>query len=74
MKYIIILYLCSFSGPETQCMPGRVLAFEFDSYNNCILEGYKQAYLALNELDNKQVNNEKLAIKFDCKELKVEKI
>jgi len=74
MKYIIIIYLCSFSASEPQCMPGRVLGIQFDTYNNCILEGYKQAYAALDTLDDEQVNNEKLAIKFDCQEIKLENI
>jgi len=74
MKYIIIIYLCSFSASEPQCMPGRVLGIQFDTYNNCILEGYKQAYTALDTLDDEQVNNEKLAIKFDCQEIKLENI
>ena len=66
MKYVIILYLCSFSGIDPVCMPGKILGVEFNTYNDCILEGYKYAYTSLDKLDNQQVNKEKLSIKFDC--------
>jgi len=74
MKYIIILYMCSFSTSPPQCMPGQVLGVEFNTYDQCILEGYLQSYKNLNKLSREEINNNQLAIKFDCKEIKVENI
>ena len=73
MKYIIILYLCSYINVEPVCLPGKILAIEFDSYNLCILEGYRQSYAHLKDLDQDKVNEEKMAIKFQCKEINLEK-
>ena len=73
MKYIIILYLCSYVNVEPVCLPGKILSFEFDSYNLCILEGYRQSYAHLKDLDQDRVNEEKMAIKFQCKEINLEK-
>ncbi len=74
MKYIIILYLCSFSGSQPQCMPGQILGKEFKNYNDCILDGYLQAHKSLKRLSVEEINNNKLAIRFHCKEITVEKI
>ena len=73
MKYIIILYLCSFTNVVPVCLPGKILAIEFDNYNLCILEGYRQSYAHLKDLDQDRINEEKMAIKFQCKEINLEK-
>ena len=74
MKYIIILYMCSFSTSPPQCMPGQVLGVEFNNYSECILDGYLQAHRSLQSLDSEEINNNKLAIRFHCKEIEVENI
>ena len=74
MKYVIILYLCSFVNVQPTCYSEKIVALEFDTYNSCILEGYKQSFLHLEKLDDEKVNKEKLAIRFHCKEIKMENI
>ena len=73
MKYILILYVCSFvnvSNPH--CGNSIVVGLEFDNYKDCILQGYKSSHNTLKELYGERIEEEKLAIKFDCKEIKVE--
>ncbi len=74
MKYIIVLYLCSFSETQPACMPGQIQGLEFNNYSECVLEGYIQAYQSLKTFNQEDINNNKLAIKFDCQEIKVENI
>ena len=74
MKYIIVLYMCSFSTSPPQCLPGQILGIEFNDYTDCILEGYLQSHQTLKRLEKEEINKNKLAIKFDCKEIKVENI
>ena len=74
MKYVIILYLCSFVNVQPSCYSEKIVALEFDTYNSCILEGYKQSHNHLASLDQDKVNKEKLAIRFYCKEIKMENI
>ena len=74
MKYVIILYLCSFVNVEPVCYSEKIVALEFNNYKLCILEGYKQSFLHLEKLDDEKVNKEKLAIRFNCKEIKMENI
>ena len=74
MKYIIILYLCSFNGPQPECLLGQVQKQEFETYSECILEGYSLSRQSLSKLNKDEINNLKLAIRFHCKEIKTEKI
>ena len=39
-----------------------------------ILEGYKQSYSHLASLDKEEITKQKLAIRFNCKEIKTENI
>ena len=74
MKYVIILYLCSFVNVEPVCYSEKIVALEFNNYKPCILEGYKQAFLHLEKLDDEKVNKEQLTIRFNCKKIKMENI
>ena len=74
MKYIIILYMCSFANTQPVCLDGQMLGLEFNNYSECILQGYIQSHKSLKSLDEEEINNNKLAIKFDCQEIKVENI
>ena len=74
MKYVIILYLCSYINAQPTCYSEKIVALEFDTYNSCILEGYKQSHNHLASLDQDKVNKQKLAIRFYCKEIKMENI
>ena len=74
MKYVIILYLCSFVNVQPTCYSEKMVALEFDNYYDCILQGYKQSHNHLASLDREKIIKEKLAIKFKCKEIKMENI
>ena len=72
MKYVIILYLCSFVNVQSTCFSERILGYEFDNYYDCILNGYKQSHNHLASLDKEKIIEQKLAIRFQCKEIKME--
>jgi len=74
MKYVIILYLCSFVNVQSTCYSEKIVGLEFDNYYDCILNGYKQSHNHLASLDKEKIIEQKLAIRFQCKEIKTEKI
>ena len=74
MKYIIILYLCSFANTEPVCHSERMVGLEHAEYHTCILEGYRHSHNILKKMDKNKINKEKLAIKFICKEIQTENI
>jgi len=72
MKYVIILYLCSFVNTEPVCYSDKIVGLEFSNYYDCILDGYKQSHNHLATLEKEQIIKDKLAIRFQCKEIKSE--
>ena len=68
MKYILILYVCSFQTGMF-CTDSHVVPLEFRNYEDCILQGYKSSHNTLKELYGDRIEEEKLAIKFYCKEM-----
>tara|TARA_B100001939_G_scaffold102689_1_gene88602 strand:+ start:318 stop:533 length:216 start_codon:yes stop_codon:yes gene_type:complete len=68
MKYVLILYLCSFAG-EPKCLHEQITPIEYKSYYQCASDGYVRSYKALMDLGEEEVNTEKYAIKFECKEI-----
>ena len=56
---------------QSTCFSEKVVALEFDNYYDCILQGYKQSYNHLASLDKDKIIEQKLAIRFQCKEIKI---
>ena len=70
IKFILVLHLCSSITGE--CFTNQYVSEHTDHYS-CVKNGYIQSYKSLNTLDVKDINLRKLAVKFECKELIVEK-
>ena len=72
MKYVLILYVCSYINTgNPNCNESHIVPLEFNNYKECILQGYKSSHNTLKELYGERIEEEKLAIKFDCKGVKV---
>ncbi len=72
MKYVLILYVCSFINQANPfCNESHIVPLEFETYEECILQGYKSSHNTLKELYGERIEEEKLAIKFYCQKVKV---
>ena len=72
MKYVLILYVCSYINTgNPNCNESHIVPLEFNNYKECILQGYKSSHNTLKTLYEERIEEEKLAIKFDCKGVKV---
>ena len=75
MKYILILYMCSLTTGK--CPNNSISGYQFASHYDCVNAGYaiaQKAYRNLKELpewDKPQFEEEKIVVKFECKEIKV---
>tara|TARA_R100001591_G_scaffold78673_1_gene85956 strand:- start:50 stop:274 length:225 start_codon:yes stop_codon:yes gene_type:complete len=70
MKFVLLLHVCSFLNINTPiCTETHVVPLEFTSYKECILHGYKSSHNTLKELYGDRIENERLAIKFQCTEV-----
>ena len=75
MKYVLILYLCSFlDAVNPSCTSSALIGVEFNKFSECITEGYRYAYGNLKEIDMQEIEDKKLAIKFECKKVKITEV
>jgi hypothetical protein len=76
MKYILILYMCSMN--TGQCPSSSLAGYQFNSHYDCVNSGYaiaQKTYRNLKEIeewDIDNINKNKIVVKFECKELKVD--
>ena len=77
MKYLLVLHLCSILTGK--CMDSSIPGYMFKTHYECALGGYKMAYKTFELLKDDdyygldRINEEKIAIKFECKELDTKK-
>tara|TARA_R100000149_G_scaffold64482_1_gene36573 strand:+ start:108 stop:341 length:234 start_codon:yes stop_codon:yes gene_type:complete len=75
MKYILILYMCSMTSGE--CPTSTISGWQFENHYDCVNAGYgvsQQTFRNLEDLEEwsrEYIEQEKIAIRFECKELKV---
>ncbi len=70
MKFILTLYLFSFVNMQNSVpLTSHIVPLQFDTYKDCILHGYKASHNTLKELYGDRIEDEKLAIKFKCRQV-----
>ena len=78
MKYILILYVCSMASGT--CPSSSISGFQFDTHYDCVEAGYKLAYNnfknlnTLEEFEKDYIEKDIIVIKFECRDLLVNKI
>jgi len=74
VKFILVLYLCSMLNGK--CIEPQIPGYQFESHYDCALAGYAMSQQSLKMLSEdeyyglERINKEKLAIRFECRELK----
>lgn len=69
MKFLLVLHLCSFI---TQTCPNMMYPQgTYDTWSDCAAAGYVLSGKYFSEFDENLVNKEKIAIKFECKDLDI---
>ena len=78
MKYILILYVCSMATGT--CPTKTISGYQFNTHYDCVDAGYKLAYNNfkslgdLQDLEKNYIEENKIAVRFECKEILVNKI
>jgi len=73
MKYLLILYVCSYATAEMKCNNESITG-SFDNWSACINQGYKQSHFLLNELykedfERDYIERERIVVKFECRKV-----
>jgi len=67
MKFILVLHLCSML--TGQCYESLHVNMKFNNHRDCALAVYDFAGKSLAQLNEKDVNDGELAVRFQCKKL-----
>mgnify|MGYP003122907048 CR=1 FL=1 len=73
MKYILVLHICSLLSGD--CFESQYTGYTYNSHFDCAVAGYSVSGQTFKLLKNNdyigidRINKEKIAIKFECKEL-----
>ena len=73
IKYVLILHLCTYFG-QVVCTSQKVMPYEYTSYHDCITQGYVLSYKEMMEMDKVKVEQDKIAIKFQCRQVEVPEV
>jgi len=66
MKYILIIWVCSFIGGTSQCFPPVEFPTLYDSWYECSRDAHTQSKRMLASLGFKQVNDARMGTKYNC--------
>ena len=75
MKYVLVLYMCSMLSGK--CPSSTFAGYQFTNHYDCVNAGYaiaQKTYRNLSELEEwniDYINKNKIVVKFECKEIKV---
>ena len=67
MKYILIIWVCSFISGTSQCFPPMEFSKLYDSWYECSREAHTQSKKILANMGFKVVNDAKIATKYNCR-------
>ncbi len=78
MKFVLLLHVCSFLNTATPiCTATHVVPLEFNSHYDCVNAGYSIAQKTFRDLkkledwDKPDFEKQKIVVRFECKEIKV---
>ena len=68
MKYILIIWVCSFLGAQ-ECMAPMKYPRQLDSWYECSRAAHKESLVIISKMGFKYINDNKIAIRYTCEEV-----
>jgi hypothetical protein len=66
IKFTLIIWVCSFMGTPTPCLPPMEFPKTFNSWYDCSKAAHKESLLLMSKMGYKYINENKVAIKYSC--------
>ena len=67
MKYVLIIWVCSFFSGSTTCFPPVEFPKLYDSWYECSRDAHVQSMKVLSTIGFKRVNDMQMGTKYHCK-------
>ena len=68
MKFILIIWVCSFLGGQT-CMAPIQTPIIYNSWYECSIDAHTQSKKVLSTIGFKRINDMKMGTKYQCEEI-----
>jgi len=68
MKFILIIWVCSFFPGATNCWPPMEFPRVYDSWYECSRDAHTQSIKILSTIGFKRVNDMHMGTKYNCRE------
>ena len=69
IKFTLILWVCSFVGSPTACLPPMEYPRLFDSWYECSRTAHTESVKMLSKMGYKYVNDNKIGMKYTCRQM-----
>ena len=69
MKFILIVWVCSFLGSQTACLPPIEFNILYNSWYECSRSAHQESTKILSKLGYKYVNKNQIGMSYSCKEV-----
>ena len=69
MKYILIIWVCSFLGGTSNCFPPVEFPKLYDSWYECSIDAHTQSKRMLASMGFKVVNDAEMGTKYTCRKV-----
>ena len=66
IKFTLIIWVCSFLGEGSSCLPPVEFPTRFNSWYECSRTAHKESLLLISKMGFKYINEHKMAIKYSC--------
>jgi len=68
-KFTLIIWVCSFLGSSSVCLPPAQYPKQLDSWYECSRTAHKESLILISKMGFKYINDNKVAIKYSCQEV-----
>jgi len=69
MKFILIIWVCSFIGSPVACLRPMEYPKQFDSWYECSRTAHSETLLMMSKMGYKYINDNKIAMSYTCKKV-----
>ena len=66
IKFTLIIWVCSFLGQQSVCMPPMEFPKTFNSWYDCSRAAHKESLLLMTKMGFKYIKDNKIAVKYSC--------
>ena len=67
MKFVLVIWVCSFLGGKTTCMPPIQYTDLYNSWYECSRAVHTESVQILSKLGYKYVNDNKIGMSYSCR-------